>query len=335
MPTVSDLFVLRYGHSLALRKMVLSETSDGVNFVSRTTQNNGVSAKIRPVEGREPAAAGTLSVALSGAGGAGTAFLQPYPYYCGFHVMVLIPKKIMSDNEKLWWASCITANHYRFGFGRQVNRTLKDVDLPSPEGMPEWVNAVDFGKIFETTLIQLKNLSRETPAQAPASIGETRTRVSDLFDVAYGTSLELNRLSQDPAGINFVARTAKNNGVVAKVAAPQGLEPIAGECLSVAVSGSVLETFVQREPFLTGFHIMILRPKKPMNTEELTFYAACVRANQWRYSYGRQANRTLKDLMIPAREAIPDWVYGSFTRVADQLIQKGQGQPGLSPSKVL
>jgi hypothetical protein len=62
-----------------------------------------------------------------------------------------------------------------------------------------------------------------------------------------------------------------------------------------------------------------------MEAEELMFYAACIRANQWRYSYGRQANRTLKDLMIPAREAIPSWVYEAFTRVADQLIQKESG----------
>ena len=42
-------------------------------------------------------------------------------------------------------------------------------------------------------------------------------RVSDLFEVKYGSNLELNKLERDPAGINFVSRTERNNGVSAKV----------------------------------------------------------------------------------------------------------------------
>src|ERR1700690_4105336 len=114
MPTVGDLFALQYGHSLELNRMEQSNAPDAVNFVSRTTQNNGVSAKIRPIDGLVPAEAGTLSVALGGEGGAAETFLQPYPYYCGRDVMILTPKKAMSENEKLWWATCITANHFRF-----------------------------------------------------------------------------------------------------------------------------------------------------------------------------------------------------------------------------
>jgi hypothetical protein len=321
MPKLNLLFALEYGNSLELNRLEQSSGPDAINFVGRAARNNGVTARISPVPGLAPTPAGTITVALNGQGGAGVAFLQPRPYYSGFHVMVLTPKKPMAEQEKLWWAMCITANRFRFGFGRQANRTLKDIDLPDPEEMPGWVHAVDFGKIFATTLNQLKQLSNSSRATAPVTIGKTRARVAEIFDVAYGTSLELNRLADDPAGINFIARTAKNNGITAKVALPQGVEPIAGDCLSVAVSGSVLETFVQTESFLTGFHIMVLRPKKPMSTEELMFYAACVRANQWRYNYGRQANRTLKDLMVPTRESIPRWVLGSFARVAEQLIQ--------------
>jgi hypothetical protein len=130
--------------------------------------------------------------------------------------------------------------------------------------MPNWVRVVDCGKVFTASLNESKQLSSKPPTTgSPKTIGAWRVRVDDIFDISYGTSLELNRLTPDASGVNFVARTARNNGISERVALPADVEPIPGECLSVAVSGSVLETFYQKEPFVTGFHVMVLRPKKP------------------------------------------------------------------------
>lgn len=134
-----------------------------------------------------------------------------------------------------------------------------------------------------------------------------------IFDISYGHSLELNRMKQNASGINFVARTAKNNGVSARVDKIDGLEPAEAGLITVAVSGSVLETFVQPRPFYTSYHILLLKPKQPMSLEQKLYYCACVRANRYRYSYGRQANRTLKDLHVPALSEVPD-----FARVSNQ-----------------
>lgn len=321
MPKVSELFKLEYGHSLELNRLQISDTQDAINFVGRAARNNGVTARVSLIAGLSPAQPGTLSVALGGQGGAGVAFLQPSPYYCGRDVMILTPKTVMSEKELLWWATCITTNRFRFGFGRQANRTLKDIELPSPEETPEWVHTVDFGKLFSSTLNQLKGLSNSSPVELKSNIGDVLVSVTDLFEVKLGTNLELLRLTSQSDGVNFVSRSAKNNGVTARVAPLPDLPPSPGGVLSVAGGGSVLETFVQFEPFYSGRDLFVLSPREPMVAEELMFYAACLRENQWRYSYGRQANRTLKDLMLPARESIPNWVYGSFARVADQLIR--------------
>lgn len=321
MPKVSDLFNLDYGHSLELNRLEQSESQEAINFVGRAARNNGVTARVKSIHGQTPAAAGTLSVALGGQGGAGVAFLQPQPYYCGRDVMVLTAKNPMPEQEKLWWATCITANRFRFGFGRQANRTLKDIELPSLEAIPSWVHSVDCVTMFATTLDQLKHLSGNPHATALTAIGETRVPLGDIFDVQLGTNLELLRLVKQADGVNFISRTAKNNGVTAKVALVPGVSPTLGGVLSVAGGGSVLETFVQFEPFYSGRDLFVLRPKTAMGAEELMFYAACIRANKWRYSYGRQANRTLKDLPIPDRDSVPAWVSGSFARVADRLQQ--------------
>src|SRR4051812_36341988 len=124
MTTVSELFTQQYGHSLELNSLELSSEQDAVNFVGRAARGNGVTARVKAIDGKEPAAAGCITVALGGQGGAGVAFLQPFPFYCGRDVMILTPKAPMSDQEKLWWVSCITANRFRFGFGRQANKSL-------------------------------------------------------------------------------------------------------------------------------------------------------------------------------------------------------------------
>lgn len=133
-------------------------------------------------------------------------------------------------------------------------------------------------------------------------------KVKDLFDVAYGNSLELVYLQKDPFGINFVSRTAKRNGVSERVHPIPWQPPFPAGLITVAVSGNVLETFLQSAPFYTGFHVMVLTPKTPMTDEMKLYYCQCLRANRYRYSYGRQANTTLSDLQIPSLEDVPDYV---------------------------
>ncbi len=134
-------------------------------------------------------------------------------------------------------------------------------------------------------------------------------KVSDLFDVAYGHSLELVRLTQadSPGAVNFVARTQKNNGITARVAPIEKLAPSPAGALSVALGGTVLETFVQPAPWYSGRDIAVLTPRDPtMTLRERLFWALCIRANKYRYNYGRQANRTLKDLDLSTE--IPAWM---------------------------
>lgn len=130
-------------------------------------------------------------------------------------------------------------------------------------------------------------------------------RVGDIFSVEYGNGLELVSLEKDFSGYNFVARGKKNNGVSAIV------KPVIGERLfpegsiTVAVSGSVMESFLQPAPFYTAYHVMVLMPHSPMTDAVKLFYCHCLRMNKFKYSYGRQANETLADLQVPNLDAIP------------------------------
>jgi hypothetical protein len=59
----------------------------------------------------------------------------------------------------------------------------------------------------------------------------------------------------------------------------------------------------------------------------MLFYAYCIELNKYKYNYGRRANRTLKDLLIP--EEMPLNLNGVAQRVVDSLreISLGTIQP--------
>lgn len=153
--------------------------------------------------------------------------------------------------------------------------------------------------------------------------------ISELFNIKYGNSLELVRLEQcqstDYGAIPFVSRTEKNNGVSAFVYEMIDIEPNPAHTLSVAVGGSVLSTFYQPKPYYTGYHILVLSPKKEMSIIEMLFYAKCISANKYRYSYGRQANKTLKDLLVP--NEIPNQMLIKMSDYKENLNKKLSSKP--------
>ncbi|MCC8497411.1 hypothetical protein [Xanthomonas hortorum] len=149
--------------------------------------------------------------------------------------------------------------------------------------------------------------------------------LGSIFSVHYGVNMELNALRKDPSGINFVSRSARNNGVSAKVARIAGVKPLSAGLMTVAGGGSVLETFVQPEQFYSGRDLYYLVPPKDMSLQEKLYYCMVIRANRYRFNYGRQANRTLKDIQIPDRSEIPNWVKGIFTKEVGTWQKKLSG----------
>ena len=129
-------------------------------------------------------------------------------------------------------------------------------------------------------------------------------KLKDVFEVEYGVSLALNSMTISDQGIPFVSRQEKNNGVVARVKEIEGIAPNPPHTLSVAASGSVLATFYQPEPYYSAYHVFYLSPREEMNVMEMLIYSKIINSNKYKYSYGRQANKTLKELLIPDRTEI-------------------------------
>ena len=306
MIQLNRLFNIVYGNGLGLNS--LTPDPNGINFISRSALNNGVASRVKIIPDVECFAAGTITVALSGS--VLESFVQEEPFYTSFHIFCLTPLTSMSFNEKLFYCLCIRANKYRYNYGRQANRTLKDILVPSRDEVPNWVfQDTSFAEIFhDSQNFALSPFLDQGQPTRDHRYSNDLIPLSDLFDVIYGTNLELNHLVYDPNGINFVSRTSKNNGISAKVKRLVDVEPTPEGMITVAAGGSVLEAFVQIEPFYSGRDLYYLKPRVDLTLQEKVFYCLCIRSNKYKYNYGRQANRTLKDILVPSLSNIPDWV---------------------------
>lgn len=304
MPKINDLFNLDYGHSLELNRLEQSNAADAVNFVGRAARNNGVTARVAPIPSIPPAPAGTITVALNGQGGAGVAFLQPFPFYSGFHVMVLTPKNTMTDQEKLWWVMCITANRFRFGFGRQANRTLKDLNLPAPKEMPSWVHTV--------------NPDAYQGVRAPTSVHPTGAlavsnwhsfTLQDLFTIRKGQ--RLTKANMLPGTVPYIGASDTSNGVTAHI----GQDPIhKGGTITVSYNGSVAEAFFQPVDYWATDDVNVLYPKGfTLTPATALFVCTIIRMEKYRFNYGRKWHlERMREAVIklPVTAAgKPDWAF--------------------------
>jgi hypothetical protein len=148
-------------------------------------------------------------------------------------------------------------------------------------------------------------------------------KLNSVFEVQHGNKLDLNKMEQcSPRSdaIAFVGRSGEENGIVGFVERSAVIEPFAPGLITVALGGAALATFVQPRTFYTAQNIDVLSPLEPMTLDTKLYYCLCIEANRFRYStFGREANRTLKNLLVPQRKDVPRWVAGTSEAAVQEL----------------
>jgi hypothetical protein len=300
---VSEIFDIRYGHSLELNALKRASAHNGIAFVSRQTGANGISAYVAPVEGLEPAPAGELSCALSG-NGVLTTCLQESPFYTGYHVAILKPKMDLTREQLLFYCLCIRANRYRYSYGRQANKTLGRLLIPSVDEIPPWVSKVDLGQ-FEGADAAL---STEGPLKFNAS-GWKPFVYRDLFKIDRGLGPRKSTLTSK-GETPFITSTDKNNGLTGYTEEAPCHD---GNVITVNRNGSVGEAYYQPFPFSTTEDVHVFNPKFPLNQYVALFLVALIRRERYRFGYGRKwglgrMNESI--IRLPATgTGEPDWAF--------------------------
>lgn len=293
---VKDLFALSQGNSFELMNMELSNKSD-INFVSRTAQDNGVVAQVCADDIVRPFPAGVITVALGGS--VLSAFVQLKPFYTAFHIAVLTPKIDLTLQEKLYYCMCIQANAYRYSYGRQANKTLKDIELP--DIVPEWVHTVSIAPY--TTA----NIHSALPLSDVVNWHEFE--LGQLFNFVKGKRLRKEDMLE--GSTNYLGAISENNGIRQLIDAPAIFK---ANCITVNYNGSVGEAFYQSAPFWATDDVNVLYSNGwTLNKYIALFIATVIKANRYKFSYGRKwtmAKMKKSPIKLPATaQGSPDWNY--------------------------
>ena len=283
-----------------------------IRFISRTEMNNGCDCYVLNVgltgieEGNAIAIGDTTA----------TCFYQSDKFICGDH-MVICRADWINIYTALFIISILKQEKYKYSYGRAFKMDLISdtiIKLPATiDNYPDWGFMEQYIKSLNHKPLNTANQG----GYGSHTLGVESWKpfkVNELFAVKYGINMELNTCIEaedgDPDAINFVARTESNNGVSARVKPVKGKEPQPAGLITCAGGGSVLSTFLQEEPFYSGRDLYLLIPLQPMSKLAKLFCITVLKANKYRYSYGRQANITLPylELMLPATvEGQPDF----------------------------
>jgi hypothetical protein len=205
----------------------------------------------------------------------------------------------MTTEEKLWWAMCLRAHQYRYSYGRQANRTLKDLELP--DEMPAWAKGL--------TLPDLDSVKKPLiaePVILPDPSAWRAFRYDELFDFAHGERVTKEQL--EPGDTPFLRSTESNNGLVFMA---DLLAAHPGGVITVSYNGSVGEAFYQPRPFFASDDVFVLTPKTPLSALAALFVCAIIRAEKFRFNYGRKWNMermTQSVMRLPVDgQNRPDW----------------------------
>ncbi len=133
-------------------------------------------------------------------------------------------------------------------------------------------------------------------------------RLDEVFDVWYGVNLEVVNSEVVEKDMPFVSRQSVNNGVVCHVKRMSDIEPNPAHTLSIAVSGSVLSTFYHDYEYYSGRDVYVAKPKFELSKAEMLYYCYVIEQNKYRYNYGRGANKSFRNLLVPSYDELPDYV---------------------------
>jgi hypothetical protein len=276
---LQELFEVKYGTKLDLNKLTLDES--GIPLVSRTSKNNGISAKVKKLDGIKSLPAGSISVSLGGTKLL-SSFVQNDDFYTAQNVAVLIPKKKLTLKQKLFICLCIERNRFRYSaFGREANRTIKYIKVPSPADFPDWVKLADIN-LFDGAEKPLNKKTIKLDIDNAAAF-----RFDELFEIRKGKRLTKAEMTH---GKNpFIGSTDKNNGVTNRVGQSTAHN---GHVITVNYNGSVGEAFYQPKPFLASDDVNILYPLESQfeyfNQYIAMFIIPIIKHNKFRFSYGRK-----------------------------------------------
>lgn len=137
--------------------------------------------------------------------------------------------------------------------------------------------------------------------------------LSQITKLHYGNKFDKNKMTYARPDVNFVSRTAANNGISDVVDRIDGVTPYPAGCVSLAFGGSIGSCFLQDKPFYTGQNVGVIEfsPDVP-HEAKLYFVTALEKVCKAKYvTFSDEINKHFKtDLAVSlpvTTVMVPDW----------------------------
>lgn len=299
---INEIFKITYPKTLIYSEMIPDE--EGINFVSSQDKNNGIVGRVKIENGIKIYPAGCITVPLKGS--VLMAHLQPKPCYVAHQIAVLEPfDTSMSYIEKLYYITCIRNNSFKYNYGRQADKTLGDIEIPTDNEI----------MLSKANSLHYKPLSTANKRKSTSYVLDVESWkefcVGDLFEVKKGKRLTSDE--QTDGETPYIGAIDSNNGVANYI----GQDAIhAGNTISLSYNGSVGEAFYQPKPFWATDDVNVLYFREEngvaFNKYIALFVCAVLRQEKYRYSYGRKwVLESMKSTVIklPEKSGKPNWSY--------------------------
>lgn len=250
--------------------------------------------------------ANSLYVSTNGQGSHTYSYVYPVEFSANSDITVLIPKKQMSLEEKLFYATIITSNRYKFSYGRKPKGSrLKNIIIP------EFQN----GKLdkLQKVVKQTKSPFDEKKINLLKPEIWQNFNLLNVFQIKLGApihSIELGCSETD--GIPYVTRTTYNNGIefYAKEDVITDLKKNKGNVITIGAEG--FEAFYQENEFINGNKISILH-NESLNKYNAMFLCTILNLElKKKFNYGRGATKeriSSLRIKLPTKNNQPDFEY--------------------------
>lgn len=139
--------------------------------------------------------------------------------------------------------------------------------------------------------------------------------VHKIFKIGYGSKLDIGKMTHDNPTINFVSRTACNNGVCDVVDLIPTKKPYKAGALTLALGGSIGSCFVQEQDFYTSQNVAVLEELEDLSQYTKLFVAKIIEKEcKTRYkAFGRELNSHINTdlcIMLPkTKDGKPNWQF--------------------------
>lgn len=293
---LSQIFNVEYPSTLIFSNQKIDP--NGINFVSSSGKNNGVVGKVKQDPKNKLFKKGSITVPLKGS--VLSAFVQPEDFYSAHQIAILTSKTKMSLKNKQYYCLCIRKNIYRYNYGRQADRSLKEIKLP--DNVPNWLERV--------TVPKIKDFSKSVTSSS-MNLKEKKWKsfvYHELFIIKKGKRI-INEQMKD--GITPCIRPIEsNNGVFKFIDIIPNHEK---NTITISYNGSVGEAFYQPMDYFALDDINILYPKFQLNVYIAMFLITLIKLEKYRYSFGRKWNKERMEqslIKLPVNgKNKPDWQF--------------------------